>query len=80
MRMGPDLDREKSGTCCRVCDSVVTPFVGVWRANWETACTSVVFRKLGDAQCTMLARFPKLDVAGSHGLDVTDPPGPISCW
>ena len=44
-------------------DSVVTPFEGVSRAKLETASTSVPFSKLGDAQCTILERFPKLDVA-----------------
>jgi hypothetical protein len=46
-------------------DSVVTPFEGVLRANWATACTSVTLRKLSGAQYTILERFPKLDVAGS---------------
>jgi hypothetical protein len=43
----------------------VTPFAGVRRAEVETACTSVRFRKPGDSQYTILERFPKLDVADS---------------
>ena len=46
-------------------DSVVTPFEGVSRETGETACTSVRFRKLSDAQYTKWERFPKLNVAGS---------------
>ena len=46
-------------------DSVLTPFAGVRRADAETPCISVVFWKRHAVQCTMLERFPKLDVAGS---------------
>jgi len=56
-------------------DSVVTPFAGLSRANRETACTSVVFRKLGDAQYTKSERFPKLDVAGSSPVSRSTPSG-----